>query len=131
MSDVPDALRGDVWQRAARLGHLEATRCSRCRVWAWPPSTPCRSCGAETVWEPVSTEGIVYAISVVHRQASTSPANSAAIVVACIDIEDGPRILTQVIGDASTGTAIGDRVTIELGRLSDDGPVLPLARATA
>jgi uncharacterized OB-fold protein len=84
-----------------------------------------------TAWEPVAGVGTVHAVSVVYRQAGGAPESSPdAVVVAFVDIDGGPRILTRLIGDASAA-AIGDRVALEFGALGVDGPVLPLARSTA
>lgn len=132
MSNTPEGLAPEVWLIAARVGHLEAPRCPRCRSWAWPPAPHCRSCGAETAWERVATAGTIHAISVVHRPVGKgSEPTGDDIVVAFVDIDGGPRILTRVIGDAATATAIGDRVNIDLGQLNHDGPMLPLARTSA
>jgi hydroxymethylglutaryl-CoA synthase len=94
------------------LGLLGA-RCVDCGTINTPPSIHphCISCGSSKfVLEPLARGGTVYTFVVNH----TMPAPFVApLPLAVIDLDDGARVMLQVIGDGSE-LAIGSRVELVL-----------------
>lgn len=98
---------------AAAQGRLELQRCDSCeRVWFYPRPS-CVACGAERYhWVAASGRGRVHSYSTVHR--APSPAFRALVpyVLALIDLDEGPRMMANIVGDDALEVAIGDAVEV-------------------
>ena len=46
-------------------------------------------------------------------------------VVALIDLEEGPRVMTNIVGDDALGVAIGDAVVVEFEARGTEGAKVP------
>ncbi|MTD54678.1 Zn-ribbon domain-containing OB-fold protein [Amycolatopsis pithecellobii] len=79
--------------------------CRACRKAFFPPRVLCPHCGAtELSWRRASPGGTVHSLSVVHRRGEDPR------VVALIDLDDGPRIMSNLVGAPVDAFAIGMRV---------------------
>ncbi|MEM8687973.1 MAG: Zn-ribbon domain-containing OB-fold protein [Pseudomonadota bacterium] len=99
--------------RAAKEGRLVMQKCDGCGAYRFFPSFVCSNCGSdETVWGRCSGRGTIYSLTVVHR--APSPAFRAIVpyVVALIDLEEGPRMMANIVGDDRLDAAIGDLVEV-------------------
>ncbi|MEX2254643.1 MAG: OB-fold domain-containing protein, partial [Acidimicrobiia bacterium] len=100
------------------LGLLGA-RCVECGTINTPPSIHphCIACGsAKFVLEPLARRGTVHTFVINH----TMPAPfEAPLPIAVIDLEDGARVMLQVIGDGSD-IEIGGEVEIVLRRYAHE-----------
>jgi uncharacterized OB-fold protein len=71
----------------------------------------CGACLADTLdWTPVSGMGIVYTCTIVRRP--QSPAFSAPYVVAEVELDEGPRLLANIVGMEPEEVRIGLRVVV-------------------
>ncbi len=95
---------------AAAAGRLVVPVCDACGHHIWYPRSWCPLCGSDALtWRAMSGRGTVYACTVVRK--ATGPWGDAApYVVAYVELEEGPRLLTNVVADDPTGVAIGDAV---------------------
>jgi uncharacterized OB-fold protein len=98
----------DAWNR----GQLLVQECGACETLRHPPQPACPACGA---WEwsarPVSGSGQVYSFTVSHHppsQGLTSP-----FVIALIELDEGPRVVANLIVDEPRVVEIGMRVVLE------------------
>lgn len=108
----PDVGSGDdakpYWDAAAE-GRLVLPRCHRCREVIWYPRTFCPACGSfEIEWFEANGRGTIYSFTVV-RQTTGSYADVVPYVVAYVELEEGPRILTNVLSRSNPIT-IGQAV---------------------
>ena len=111
------------WDAAAE-GRLLLPRCRRCGSVIWYPRHFCPDCGSLDVdWFEASGAGTVYSFATIH-QADPAYATSAPYVIAYVELEEGPRVLTNLLG--GDGWAVGDRVRAVFDRRPDGG--LPLLR---
>ncbi len=86
------------WE-AARQHRLELPRCNACRKFWFPPSQSCPHClAAEFTFKPVSGRGKVYSFVTFHRVYHPAFANEVPYVVALVELEEGPRLLTNIVG---------------------------------
>ena len=103
----------------ARQGELRLQRCDACQAVQFYPRPFCVACGAQALtWFPATGRGAIASFSVVHR--GVSPAYEAPYVVALVDLEEGPRMMSHVVGEAALDVAVGDPVVAHFEAWSDD-----------
>jgi uncharacterized protein len=74
-------------------------RCNACEQYWFPPSTHCPNCtSADFAWTPVSGRGKVFSYVVYHRVYHPGFAGDVPYTVALIELEEGPRMISNVIG---------------------------------
>jgi uncharacterized protein len=113
-----DADTQKFWAACAQ-GTLLLTRCAACAAVRWYPRSRCPECGggeAETF--PASGRGTVYTFTIVRR-ASGGFAAAVPYVVAYVELAEGPRILTNIIGCAPERVRIGQPVTLTFTETAD------------
>ena len=102
----------DAFWNATAEGRLVLTRCDSCGMVIWYPRALCPSCGCVTIsLVEASGHGTIYSFTVVHR--GSGPYEDAVpYVVAYVELEEGPRVLTNIVGCTPDGVSIGQRVEI-------------------
>ena len=73
-------------------------------------STPTTGAAAPE-WRAVSGAGRVASFSVVRR--GMSPAYAAPYVVALIDLDEGPRMMSSIVGSSPESVAVGATVDVK------------------
>lgn len=94
------ALTQPFWDAAASK-QLIMQRCQSCGAFVWCPRPHCPECGSDRLeWTPLSGRGTVYSFAVIREVVGGSKAFEREIpyVVAWIDLEEGARIVSNVIG---------------------------------
>ncbi len=97
-----NAVTRPFWSAAAER-RLSMPRCRACAAFTFPPRPTCGDCGSENLeWVNLSGRGRVYSFTVI-RQVVGGPSAKAfepdiPYVVALIDLDEGPRITSNVIG---------------------------------
>lgn len=96
---------------AAAAGKLVMQRCADCRSWVWCPRPACVECGgAKLKWTQLAGRGEIFAFTVIREVVGHSLRGFAAdipYVTAWIDLEEGPRICSNVVGLPAEKVAIG------------------------
>lgn len=107
------------WE-ATRDRRLLVQWCTDCDRPIFYPREVCPSClGTDLEWRPSAGTGTVYAVSVQHRPANPTMADRVPYVVALIDLDDGIRLLSNVVGCDPGEVAIGQPVEVTWELLSD------------
>ncbi|MGH8988053.1 MAG: Zn-ribbon domain-containing OB-fold protein [Acidimicrobiales bacterium] len=110
------------WQGVA-AGTFLLERCRRCTAVVWYPRGFCPACGSPDVeLEAASGEGTVYSFSVVHR-GSGEYRGREPYVVAYVELAEGPRVLTNIVGCDPGSVTIGARVRMVFEH-GEDGSAL-------
>jgi uncharacterized OB-fold protein len=100
------------WDRCRR-GELTYQRCTRCGRIQFYPRVLCVECGGrELDWHVSKGLGTVYAVTVVYRAPSPAFRGDVPYAVALVDLDDGFRMMANVVGCDPDGVAIGDRVRL-------------------
>ena len=73
--------------------------------------------------------GRVHSHSIVHRAPSPAFRERVPYVVALVDLEEGPRMMANIVGDDALEVAIGDAVEV-LFEERGEGRKLPQFRRT-
>lgn len=113
------------WE-GARDDRLLLQRCVGCGALRFFPRYLCTECGSDAVdWIEASGEGTVHSFTVVHRAAFPEFQERTPYVVALIDLAEGPRMMTNIVGDDALSVAIGDAVAVTFEERGPDGAKVP------
>jgi hypothetical protein len=120
---------GPFWE-ATREGHLLMQWCTACNRAIFYPRSFCPVCGAtdsSLEWRPSSGRATVYAMTIEQKPAASGATFSGGepYVVALVELEEGVRMMTNVVGCPPEDVTIGMAVTVTWEPLSD-GRQLPL-----
>ncbi len=98
------------WAAAAE-GRLILPRCNSCGGFIWYPRTFCPDCHTIGVeWVDASGRGTVYSFTV--NQRGQGPwADHSPYVIAYVQLDEGPRVLTNIVGADPDQIRVGDAVT--------------------
>ena len=99
-------------------GELRLQRCSACNTWRHPPRYLCANCGsADFTWELASGRGRVFSWTVTHR--SVDPAFDPPYAVVVVELEEGPRLVGNIVGVEPAELELDLAVVVELEVVSD------------
>jgi len=113
----------DTWLLA---GEFRLQWCTSCAKQIFYPRTLCPHCGSvELEWRPSSGTGRVYSTTVVRQR----PDRGGDYNVAIVELDEGTRMISQVIGVPPAEVRIGMPVSAEIAT-REDGPLV-LFRAVA
>ncbi|MEN9707752.1 MAG: hypothetical protein RIQ68_160 [Pseudomonadota bacterium] len=86
------------WQ-AAREHRLALPKCDECQKFWFPPSRTCPHClSTKFSFENVSGKGKVFSFVTFHRVYRPAFTNDVPYVVALIELDEGPRLLSNIMG---------------------------------
>ena len=95
---------------AAASGRLELPRCDNCGHVIWYPRQQCDQCGSTSVsWFEASGRGTVYSCTVTRRTGG-SWGKATPFVLAYVELEEGPRVATNIVNCDPESVKIGDAV---------------------
>ena len=110
---TPDPSTEPFWD-AARQGRLVIRRCQACRRAHFYPRPFCPSCWSDQVsWEEASGRATLYTWSVVYQNDLPPFGERVPYVAAVVDLEEGPRMMTNVVDCAVFGVpdpVLGERL---------------------
>jgi uncharacterized protein len=98
---------------ATRERRLAIQRCGACGKHVFPPRALCPHCHEATLeWVDATGRGSVYSYTVARRPAGPWFADKVPYVVAIVELDEGVRMLSNlVVGDPSSAR-IGQRVRV-------------------
>lgn len=94
---TPDAESAPYWS-AAHEGRLEVQRCTRCGNHQLYPRDHCIVCRGPVEWVRASGRGKVYSFTVIRQNYARPFRDQIPYVVALVDLEEGPRLMTNIVG---------------------------------
>jgi hypothetical protein len=98
---------------ATTAGRLLLRRCDDCQGFIWYPRPFCPACGSlRTSWADASGRGTVYTFTVVHRSLIPGYREAVPYVVAYVELEEGPRVMTNIVGVDPAEVSIGMPVSV-------------------
>ena len=111
------------WDAAAQQ-KLMIQRCHDCNAWVWTPRPSCNECGSEKVeWTQMSGKGEVYSFTVIRqvvgRAASKSFEPDIPYVIAWVDLAEGPRLITNIVGCPVDEVKLGMKVAVQFEQASE------------
>lgn len=121
-----DAVTAPFWD-GCRRRELVVQECGACRFRWLPGSVVCPRCWSEAVtWSPAVGEGTVVSFAVYRRSFHAAFTSLVPYVVAIVELAEGPRLVTNVVGVPPEVVTVGMPVRVEFQPIAD--PVLPVFR---
>ncbi len=106
------------WEGTA-AGELRVQTCHACGALRHPPGPSCPDCLAlDRGHRVVSGRGTVFSY-VVHRHPPV-PGKELPVLIALVELEEGPRMLGELVGVADDEVEIGMDVRVDFHRVDDD-----------
>lgn len=128
---VPDVteLTRPYWEAATR-DELHVQLCPRCEKHFLYPTRWCPHCWfPDPVWTVVTGKGQVVACTAVHQAPLAAYRPEAPYCLAIVRLDEGPQLMSNVVGCAASYVRIGMEVTVEFEPRGD--VKVPVFRPTA
>lgn len=119
---------GEFWQATANK-EFRYQQCANCGTIMWHPRAHCTGCvDGDLRWKVSAGKGTIYSFSVVRLSYHPFFRTKVPYAVAYVDLDEGPRFLTNVIDidDPLNDVCVGQRV--ELAWEEHDELSIPLVR---
>jgi uncharacterized OB-fold protein len=118
------------WE-GVKANELRYQTCNDCSAVNFYPTQHCQKCGGRNVaWKVSKGEGTVYTYSVVRQNRIPGFVELGAYAVAYVDLDEGFRMLTNVVvdGDPTKDIKIGQRVKVEFEQQEKGEYPIPVFR---
>lgn len=126
---IPNADSQPYWD-AAREHRLVIRKCNGCGALHFMPRFICPECWSEALeWVESAGKGRVHSFSIIRRAPLAAFGDKVPYVTALIELDEGPRMVTNIVGDDALSVAIGDTVTVSFEDRGD-GAMLPQFKRT-
>lgn len=118
------------WE-GCRAGELRLQRCRACGHFRYAPKRLCPHCLSEDFeWRAVSGRGKVHTFSVEHHAYHPAWKEDVPYAVAVVELEEGPRMTSRIVGCAPGDVRIGLPVRVVFEKATEE-ITLPLFRPEA
>jgi uncharacterized protein len=119
----------EFWAATAQ-GRLLLKRCQDCGAVIWYPRVICPQCASlRTEWFEAGGRGRIYSYTVNHRGEGAYQ-GSPPFVLAYVELDEGPRMMTNIVGAEEPELAVGLPVEVVFHD-TGEGSALPRFRPAA
>lgn len=106
------------WEGIGR-GELVFQKCKQCGTWLHPPRPACPGCRSfEMEWVRSSGKGTIYSWATYEE--SPNPAFKAPYSVVLVELEEGVRLISNMIDTASREISMGMAVEVVFDKITDE-----------
>lgn len=114
----------------ARARKLLIRKCQACGAVHFMPRLLCPACWSDKLdWIEAKGTGEVHSFSIIRRASHPAFVDRVPYVTAMIELDEGPWMVTNIVGADALGVAIGDRVTVTFEDRGDGDLVPQFERA--
>ncbi len=129
--EPPESVVSKPFWDATREGRLLVQWCVDCDRAVFYPRVVCPQClGERLEWREASGLARVYAVTVEYRPQDPRLASRAPYAVALVDLDEGARMMTNIVDCKPEAVVVGMRVAVTWEELSD-GRRLPVFAPTS
>ena len=115
----PSPLTRPFWD-GARRHELWIQRCRACGTHLFYPRRLCTSCGSTDLdWVETSGRGSVFTYTIARRPTHPAFADRVPYVIAVVELEEGPKLTTNIVGIDPDDVRIGMPVVATYEDLDD------------
>jgi uncharacterized OB-fold protein len=127
---IPDTVSATFFD-GARDGKLMLQLCARCGGWSFPVRERCPHCFAGGLgWRDAGGRGTLYTFAIMHQLMNPGFAASVPYNVSQIDLEEGVRMVSDVVGVTNEALRIGMRLEVCFEDVGDTVRIPQLGYAT-
>ena len=106
---------------ACRDHRLTAQRCADCGELRYPPADICPQCLSQnSEWRQLSGRGEIFSFIVIHRGYHPYWAERVPYNVALIELEEGLRMFSNVVGTPNDQLRVGQKVVVSFEQRAAD-----------
>ena len=107
------------WE-GCRQGKLLLQYCDQCQQHQFYPRLYCMRCGAENPrWVEASGRGVIYSYTIIRQNKSPEFAKDTPYNVAIVQLEEGPRMLSNIVDVAPAELRVDLPVIVVFDRVTD------------
>ncbi len=116
---LPDEASARFYE-GAMVGKLMLMRCTACGAMRMPSRMHCDQClSTDVEWSAASGRGIVRSFGVMHQKYHPGFFAELPYNLALIELEEGPRMVSNVVGVGNDQIRVGMPVRVEFERHED------------
>jgi uncharacterized OB-fold protein len=108
---------------ALHEGRLLVQRCQDCDEYQLYPRDRCLACRGPVSWQEASGRGTIYSFTVIRQNYARPFRDWIPYVVALVDLEEGPRIMSNVVDCDPDAVQVGMPVEAKFEIVSDDAGI--------
>jgi uncharacterized OB-fold protein len=128
---APSPVTRPFWE-ATGEGRFLIQRCRNCSSPTFYPKATCPTCGSvDLAWEEASGRGEVHTFTIARRPTHPAFGGEGPYVIAVVELAEGPRVTTNVIGCEPEDVKVGMAVEVTFEEKGEDGFALPLFQPVA
>ena len=118
------------WWEGAGRGELVLQRCVTCGIVQHKPRALCAKCLTDTVEHFVASgHGTIHTFTVTHQNMVAPFSGHLPYVLAYVELDEGPRVLTNIVGCDPAEVRIGQPVVADYATTErDDGEAFAVPR---
>ena len=117
---VPSVESRPFWD-ACRDHKLICQKCTDCGAFRFPPTRICPQClGSNFAWVEMTGRGEVFSFTIFRRLYHPGFADDIPYVVAVVALDEGPRMLSNVVGMDVDLVRCGMPVQVRFDKATDD-----------
>lgn len=107
--------------KAAKAHRLLIKHCADCGKHHFYPRELCPYCHSDAVqWTEARGTGTIYSFTIARRPAGPAFKPDAPYVVAIVELDEGPRMMTNITGSPPGSIRIGQRVSVAYEDVSEE-----------
>jgi hypothetical protein len=100
---------------------LAVQKCSKCGHLRYPISEICPEClSPDAEWTPMSGRGTVFSTIVFHQVYHPAFADRVPYNVSLVRLDEGPIMVSNVVGPEPRDVAVGDRVEVVFDQVTPE-----------
>ncbi len=119
----PTEISQGYWD-GCREGRLVVQRCTACGTLRHYPQLLCPSCYSGAVeWHEIRPTGTIYSYTIARRPFDTGWKDSAPYALVIVEMDDGVRMMGDILNVDPDAVQIGGRVMVEFEEMPGQGVV--------
>jgi uncharacterized OB-fold protein len=118
------------WWEGAGRGELVLQRCTSCGTVQHKPRALCVTCLTDTIEHFVASgRGTIHTFTVTHQNGVPPFSGQLPYVLAYVELDEGPKVLTNIVTDDPTTLRIGQPVAADFATAPrEDGELFAVPR---